>query len=361
MIYLGIDTSCDDTSIGVVQNGRVLANIISSQDAIHREWGGVVPMLAKRAHEAEFPRVYKLALQRAGLLETDLDAIAVTYGPGLAPALEVGVTLAQELATRLQKPLYGVNHMEAHLLSVLAQTKTGKNGQIADQVQFPVLGVLVSGGHTEMALVHGFGQYEIIGETVDDAFGEAYDKVARMLSLGYPGGALLARLADQGNPKAFPLPTAMRQSGDLNVSYSGLKTATLKLVKTETENGEKTLSLTQIQNIAASFQEAALKTLLGKVEKALQAHPEIQAVWLGGGAAVNTQLRKRLRQLAMKNGLKLSTPYTTKLCRDNGAMVALVAAIHEHIPMQKVEKLDRVPQLRLDTADSFLQFSPSIN
>ncbi|MCD8545954.1 tRNA (adenosine(37)-N6)-threonylcarbamoyltransferase complex transferase subunit TsaD [Candidatus Woesebacteria bacterium] len=267
MIFLGIDTSCDDTSIAVLRDRQVLANIISSQDDTHKEYGGVVPILAKREHEKNFPIVLDNALHTAGVTPAEIDHIAVTIGPGLAPSLEVGVEQAQRLAAEWKKPLEPIHHMEGHLLSALATDNTGNGGPDPDTVTFPALGILASGGHTEMVLIRAWGKYEIIGETVDDALGEAYDKVARMLGLGFPGGGKLAGLAEQGNPNQYDLPIAMRQSGDYNVSYSGIKTATLRLVRELTNNGQKELTPVEMQDVAASFQRAALQTLLQKVKK----------------------------------------------------------------------------------------------
>ncbi len=348
MIILGIDTSCDDTSIAILEDRRVLANIISSQDEVHQEYGGVFPILAKRAHEQNFAPVLQEALQTAGLTPQDIDVIAVTIGPGLAPSLEVGVTKAQELAKEWNTPLELIHHMEGHLLSALATDKDGTENLEPNAVEFPALGVLASGGHTEMVLIHAWGQYEVIGETVDDALGEAYDKVARMLGLGFPGGAKVAKLADQGNKNTYPLPVAMLQSGDFNVSYSGIKTAVMNLIKKLTDNNARPLTETEIQDISASFQEAALKTLLKKIEKVLEKYP-VKQVLLGGGVAANTVLRERLTKLLSPTEATLSWPYSLRLCQDNGAMIAVAGFMHHswnyHLDTNTV---DRRPQWRLD-------------
>lgn len=343
MIILGIDTSCDDTSVAVLRDDKVLSNIITSQDDIHRSWGGVVPNLARRAHQENFPRVYALALKRAGILENEIDVIAVTKGPGLAISLEVGLAQAAELSVRLKKPLYAINHMEGHLLSGLALSKNNR-GTSYQSVDFPALGLLVSGGHTEIILMQNFGEYEVIGQTVDDAIGEAYDKVARMVGLGYPGGALLAKLASTTEPSDLKLPTAMKQSGDLNVSYSGLKTATRHALHKLTGGDLSSLTKEQTHEIARAFQDAALSTILFKVEKAIKLH-QPKTFFLGGGVAANTELRSKLRQILRPQRIPLVFPRTKKLCADNGAMIALTAflAIKRDVKPNKLDELDRIP------------------
>lgn len=347
-LILAIDTSCDDTSIAVVQNHRVLSNVISSQDEIHREFGGVVPILAKRRHEAEFDRVLNLALLRAKVSQEDVTHVAVTRGPGLAPALEVGIARAQQLGQQLGKPVLGINHLEGHLWSAAAKRRTGTNGWSFTAKDFPVLGLVVSGGHTEIYWVEGVAQYTHLGGTVDDAFGEAFDKVARLLGLGYPGGAALADLADRGDKTAHKLPRAMRQSGDWNVSYSGLKTAMYRLVMETNQNGEKTLTATEIQNLAASFQAAAVETLTKKVEKLLLER-QPKHILLGGGAAANKQLRLTLRQLAKKVNATLHVPHTSRLLRDNAAMIGLVAELRLEAGLAFSTELDRLPRWPLET------------
>lgn len=347
MIILGIDTSCDDTSVALLRDDCILANIVSSQDDIHREWGGVVPNLARHAHETNFERVYQTALRRAHVALQDIDALAVTLGPGLAISLEVGLKKAKQLAEELSIPLYAINHMEGHLLSSLARTSTGRGTKLSD-LSLPFLGLLVSGGHTEVILANALGSYEVLGQTVDDALGEAFDKVARMLGLGYPGGAALAKLAQQGNPSAYTLPIPMRGSGDMNVSYSGLKTATRNLIYEITDTHPDELTKQQIVDIAATFQQAALKTILLKMEKALIAHP-VKDVVLGGGVAANLELRKQLRSLAQRYGAKLHVPRQKKLASDNGAMIALAAywRIQHGFPPSSLNELDRQPQLNI--------------
>lgn len=359
-MILGIDTSCDDTSVGVTHERRVLANVISSQDELHAPWGGVVPNLARRAHEANFPAVYTAALDQAGIAETDIEAIAVTKGHGLAIALEVGIEQAKQLARRLDKPLIAVHHSEGHFLANFAQDEAGARAPIyPENTIFPALAVLVAGGQTQLVQVNDFGHYEIIGETVDDAIGEAFDKGARLLGLGYPGGAELAQMAERGNPDAFKLPRPMRQSGDLNVSYAGLKTALLRQVRElqaqsqannqgdfQSETDELTQSV--VADLCASFQMAAVETLTYKIELAIEKYG-YQQVFLGGGVAANQLLRQKLHEVTNKLGAQLFVPYTTELCRDNAAMIALTGffkANRKEI-VTDPDTLDRDPQWTL--------------
>ncbi len=347
-LILGIDTSCDDTSVGIVRGARVLANIIASQDDIHRDWGGVVPNLARRAHQENFPRVLALALKRAKIKPTDLDAIAVTYGPGLAVSLEVGIEQARQLAETHHLPLIAINHLEAHLLSPLAANRAGKATINQNELKFPVLGILVSGGHTEIILIENWEKYRVIGETVDDAIGEAFDKVARLLGLGFPGGAILAKLAQQGNASAYRLPTPMRGSGDLNVSYSGLKTAARRLIMEISHGQPELLDRQQTLDIAAVFERTAVETLVHKIRKALEKYPARQ-ILIGGGSAANSLLRTEVRRVARLFGARVLVPANKKLCSDNGAMVALVGSFKylEGKILSDPQSLDRNPQLKL--------------
>ncbi len=349
MIILGIDTSCDDTSVAVTDDFRVLSNIISSQDDIHAPWGGVVPNLARRAHEQNFPLVFKQALEQAKISEKEIDAIAVTQGHGLAISLEVGVQQARDIATRLQKPLIAVHHSEGHFVASLAADQSGHAPIMLNQIKFPALAILVAGGQTQLVSVSSFGHYEIIGETVDDALGEAFDKAARLLGLGYPGGAELSQKAVHGNAKAYQLPRPMRNSGDLNVSYAGLKTAFLRLVteiKAQSQSEEFTTE--QIQDLAASFQCAAIETLLIKVKKAIEMYG-FRQVFLGGGVAANSFLRDRLTSLVNNHAAQLFFPYSTQLCRDNAAMIAVAGYLkaQKNEFVDNINNLDRDPQLTL--------------
>lgn len=348
-VILGIDTSCDDTSVGIVRGARVLSNVITSQDDIHKGWGGVVPNLARRAHQENFGRVLQLSLQRAQFALEDIDAIAVTYGPGLAVSLEVGIEKAKHLAQLHDIPLIAVNHMEGHLLSPLAATRTGSAALRFSELQFPALGLLISGGHTEIVLVKSIGEYEILGETVDDAFGEAFDKVARMLGFGFPGGAVLSKFAQEGDPRKYHLPIPMKGSKDLNVSYSGLKTAVRRLIQEVSGGQPELLTREQSVDIAAVFQKVAVEAIVHKVRKALEQH-QVKHLLVGGGAAANTVLRLQLRSVAKMFGTTVYFPQNRKLCSDNGAMIALVGAqkFLKNEFVTTMENLDREPQLSLN-------------
>lgn len=347
-VVLGIDTSCDDTSVGIARGARVLANVIASQDDIHKGWGGVVPDLARRAHQKNFGRVLQLALQRAQVKIEDVDALAVTYGPGLAVSLEVGIEKAKHLSQLHNKPLIAVNHMEGHLLSPLAATKTGSAPLDFSALEYPALGLLISGGHTEIILLKSIGTYEILGETVDDAIGEAFDKVARMLGFGFPGGAVLSKFAEEGDPEKYRLPVPMKGSGDLNVSYSGLKTAVRRLVQEVSQGQPELLTRQQSVDIAAAFQHAAVETIVHKMRKALEQY-QVKQILVGGGAAANVLLRSELRQVAKLFGAKVYFPNSKKLCSDNGAMIALVGAqkFLRGEFVEDVQTLDRAPQLKI--------------
>jgi len=229
---LAIDTSCDETAVAISQDRRIVSNVIASQINIHKKWGGVVPHLAKRAHQDKIDHVLKQALQRAKTKPQQLQAIAVTFGPGLAPALEIGILKAKDLTKKHQKPLIAINHMEAHLLSSFA-LNSKNNGPLKSYSKnhFPILGLLVSGGHTQLVLVKSIGNYQLLGETLDDAAGEALDKLAKMLKLGYPGGPIIEIMAKKGKPDKIPLPVPMQHSKDLNFSFSGLKTAALYTIQ----------------------------------------------------------------------------------------------------------------------------------
>jgi N6-L-threonylcarbamoyladenine synthase len=346
MKILAIDTSCDETSVAVVENQRVWSNVISSQVRYHKKYGGVVPMLAGRLHEERIDSVIELALLRSGWVWKDVDAIAVTYGPGLAPALQVGIAKAKQLSELHKKPLYAVNHMIGHIASCFTQVGSKK----AEALQLPFLAVLISGGHTELALADSFGSFQIVGQTLDDALGEAYDKVAKMLGLGYPGGKQVARLADEGSV-VYELPIAMKQSGDFNLSYSGLKNAVRLLIEGLKKNHEDDLLTRQeIIDVCASFQQVAQQSLLLKVEKVLQANPEVQLIAMGGGVAANTVLRRKMRTVAAEFNAQTLFPTNAKLCTDNAAMIGVACYLGIQNGQQPVEAatLDRVPYLSLE-------------
>jgi len=357
-IIVAIDTSCDDTSAAVTAGWRVLSNVIASQTQLHKQYGGVFPTVAKQAHKENIAPTVVAALKRAGVTWQDIDAIAVTQGPGLAPALEVGINYAKEMAELHTVPLIPVNHLEGHLLSVLAVPKTKlSKTQVANAPVFPILSLIISGGHSEFLLVHDFGKYERIGATIDDAAGEALDKIGRMLDLGYPAAPIIEIFAKKGNPKAHIFPLPMTTSGDYNLSFSGIKTFARNLIASLEAEGKLT-SQQAIFDLSASVQYSVFRHITHKLRKILIDHPEITEIWLGGGVAANMNLRAAIRATA-KNArtqlqksstpsnvktLKLRTPYTKRLCQDNAAMIGVAAQFGK-----STETFDRNPNLKLNS------------
>lgn len=339
MKILGIETSCDDTAVAILEilpsrKGRVLSNVVSSQVKLHAHYGGVFPALAAREHAKNIDKVFKLALKESGLKSLDeIDLIAVTRGPGLIVSLLIGVAFARTLAWKYQKPLIGVNHLEGHICSnwlksirVLTNFKTQRSKVL------PALNLIVSGGHTELVLMKEYGQYKIVGETLDDAAGEAFDKVARLLNLGYPGGPIISRLAKEGNAEKYPLPQPMANSKNFNFSYSGLKTAVLYLLR-----DLKKITPQMKADIAASFQKAAIEVLVKKTANA--AHQfKVKTIFLSGGVSANKLLREGLAQAAKQElkGVKFFKPsldYTT----DNAAMIALAGFFNYRAQKEKTD------------------------
>lgn len=333
---LSIETSLDDTCAAVTIGRRVISNVVSSQTSYHASWGGTVPDIAKRLHQEWLPKVVDLALRKAG--GPKLDALAVTIGPGLAPSLEQGIAYIKTLEARLQIPVIAVNHMEGHLLSSFAQTKTGSRG--LPTPLYPALGFLISGGHTELVLMKAVGNYAVLGETLDDAAGEAYDKVARLLLLGYPGGPILAEMAKVGTPR-YPLPEPMTTRKDLNFSFSGLKTASRQYL--EREKPELTKAF--VQDFAASFQSAVFKHLMTRFRRAIDLHSP-RMILLGGGVVSNIALRDLTRATARAYGLPTYIPYSKKLITDNAAMIGVVASYKfTRGEFADPSSLDRLPNL----------------
>ncbi len=308
MLCLGIETSCDETAASVVQDGRVvLSDVVSTQIDIHRRWGGVIPELASRNHVQQVMPVIDEALNRAGKSLDELDVIAVTSGPGLQGALLVGLQVAKSLALAAGKPLVGINHLEGHLLAIRLA---------ADAPEPPFLGLVVSGGHTTLYDVPAFGTYRRMGTTRDDAAGEAYDKVAKLLGLPYPGGQPIDELAQTGDPKAIRFPRALRGDDILDWSFSGLKTAVLNHVQ---QHGVPTGQA--LNDLCASFQEAVADALTRKLMLGAKKVGAKQLV-LCGGVAANSRLRGLAEERARDAGLKLYLP-PKRLCTDNGAMIAV--------------------------------------
>ncbi len=315
MLVLGIETSCDDTAAAVVEDARtVRSNVIAAQD-VHREFGGVVPELASRAHLDLIAPTVARALEDAGIGFTALDGIAVTRAPGLMGSLLVGVSYAKALAAALGIPLVGVNHIEAHLLAPLLE---------GAEFTYPMVGAVVSGGHSEIFVVEGPGRYAIVGTTRDDAIGEAFDKVAKLLGLGFPGGPVIDRLSSSGDAARFPLPRGMQHSGDFDLSFSGLKSAVKRTVERAAPNGAP-FDEAFIADVCASFQAAAVGSLLAKLEAAAVAHGA-RSLAVGGGVACNRALRAGLKEMGTRLGVPAFHP-SPRLCADNGAMIALVGSL----------------------------------
>ncbi|MBU1665934.1 MAG: tRNA (adenosine(37)-N6)-threonylcarbamoyltransferase complex transferase subunit TsaD [Gammaproteobacteria bacterium] len=309
MLVLGVESSCDETGLALFDTERgLLTHAVHSQVAMHAEYGGVVPELASRDHIRRVIPLTRRVLAEAGLALSDLDAIAYTQGPGLAGALLVGGGFANALALALGIPAIGVHHLEGHLLSPLLATP---------RPEFPFVALLVSGGHTQLMRVDGVGRYQLLGETVDDAAGEAFDKTAQLLGLDYPGGPALAKLAEGGDPYRFKLPRPMLHSGDLDFSFSGLKTAVLTLVRKEGEAARV--------DVAAGFQAAAVDVLAGKSLKALR-ETGLHTLVVAGGVGANRALRARLDAEAKQRGFAVYYP-PLELCTDNGAMIAYAGAL----------------------------------
>ncbi len=302
-VILGIETSCDETAAAVVMGGDdVVSSVVSSQIDVHAEFGGVVPEVASRAHLESINPVVRRAIDDAGIDEHRIDAIACTVGPGLIGALLVGVSSAKALALAWNTPFVGVNHLEAHLYASFLEDPT---------LEFPLVVLLVSGGHTMLVEMQGHGDYRLLGRTIDDAAGEAFDKVARYLELGYPGGPAIDRAATEGDPGAVNFPRAMMDDG-LNFSFSGLKTSVVNFVRKHPEVSSV--------DIAASFQQAVSDVL---VHKAMKAARDVGAtgVVLGGGVAANTQLRSDLQAACAADGIGAFLP-GREMCTDNAAMIA---------------------------------------
>ncbi len=336
---LSIETSLDDTCAAVTTGERVISNMVSSQTSYHASWGGTVPDIAKRLHQEWLPKVVDLALRKAG--NPKLDALAVTIGPGLAPSLEQGITYCRQLAGKLSLPVIAVSHMEGHLLSSFSRSKTGTRG--LPNPLYPALGFLISGGHTELVLMKEMGVYELLGVTLDDAAGEAYDKVARMLMLGYPGGPILAEMAKVGSP-IYRLPEPMTMRKDLSFSFSGLKTAARQYL--EREKPELTKKF--VEDFAASFQTAVFKHLMTRFRRAIDLYSP-QMILLGGGVVSNVALRDLTRSVAGEYNLSVHYPYSKKLITDNAAMIGVVASYKfARGEFSDPSSLDRLPNLNFD-------------
>jgi N6-L-threonylcarbamoyladenine synthase len=311
MNILGIETSCDDTSAAVVADGRtVLSNIVSSQNEFHARYGGIVPEIASRKHVELILYIIQDAMDSAGVMYQEIDAIAVTNRPGLVGSLLVGLSAAKSIAYCYQKPLIGVNHMLGHVYANVLEHP---------ELEFPHITLTVSGGHTLIMHITSPTCYEILGHTMDDAVGEAYDKIAKFLGLGFPGGPVIDKMAKQGNPEAIAFPSPLMYSQDLNFSFSGLKTAVIRYVAEQQNAGAEI----DYADVVASFQHAAIKVLVKKVLQATE-DKHVSTITLSGGVAANSALRNELIAQAQKKGCHVYYPRPV-MCTDNGAMIAGVA------------------------------------
>lgn len=327
MLILALETSCDETAAAVVRDGRsILSSVVSSQIAIHAEYGGVVPEIASRVHLEMITPVIRQALVESDVRLNQIEGITVTRGPGLLGALLVGVSMAKSLALACAVPLVGVHHIEGHLLA----------GFLEKPVVFPFLALVVSGGHSHLYRVDGIGRYRTLGRTIDDAVGEAYDKTATQLGLAYPGGALIDRLSQKGNPEAVTFPRPLLHDGTLNFSFSGLKTA----VRTHLKKQPQLPVDAKLHDLCASFQAAVCEVLVKKTEAALQ-QEGLQRLVVGGGVACNSGLRETMRKMANRRGIELQIP-PASLCGDNAAMLAvagdayLTCGCHDDLGMDAV-------------------------
>lgn len=329
MLVLGIESSCDETGIALYDTERgLLAHALHSQVEMHAEYGGVVPELASRDHIRRALPLTQHVLNQAGKTLIDIEGVAYTQGPGLAGALLVGTSIAEALAFTLNVPTIGVHHLEGHLLAPLLEE---------NPPAFPFVALLVSGGHTQLMRVSGIGDYELLGDTLDDAAGEAFDKTAKLLGLGYPGGPALSKLATQGKAGQFKLPRPLLNSGDLNFSFSGLKTAVLSIVnQAKSASGE--LSEQVKADIAYEFQEAVTEVLTTKCMAALR-ETGMDNLIVSGGVGANARLRERLNQATKRKLCKVSYP-RLEFCTDNGAMIAFAGALRLNSMRSKADGKD---------------------
>ncbi|HHW57476.1 MAG TPA: tRNA (adenosine(37)-N6)-threonylcarbamoyltransferase complex transferase subunit TsaD [Clostridia bacterium] len=310
IIVLGIESSCDETAAGVVKNGKeVLSNVIHSQIEIHRKYGGVVPEIASRKHIEVISFVVEEALQKAGVILDEIDVIAATYGPGLVGALLVGLSYGKALAYAKSKPFVGVNHIEGHIAA----------NYLGGEFAPPFICLVASGGHSHIVFVKDYGEYEVMGQTMDDAAGEAFDKVARALGLGYPGGPAIEKAAKMGNRSAIEFPKSFMEERNFDFSFSGLKTAVLNYLNRQRQKGEEI----NVYDVAASFQRNVVEVLIKKLIDAAKSK-NIDKISIAGGVASNSFLRQKLEEEAKKIGARVH--YPDKIyCTDNGAMIATAA------------------------------------
>ena len=333
VLILAIESSCDETAAAVVKNGReVLSNVINTQIAIHTEYGGVVPEIASRKHIENINPVIRKALEDAGVTLDDIDAIGVTYGPGLVGALLVGVAEAKAIAFAKNKPLVGVHHIEGHISANYVENK---------ELEPPFVALVVSGGHTHLVKVNDYGEYEIVGRTRDDAAGEAFDKVARAIGLGYPGGPKIDKLAKEGNPDAIVFPRAHVDDAPYDFSFSGIKSAVLNYINSANMQGKEI----NHADVAASFQKAVVDALVSRAVR-LTKECGMDKLAIAGGVASNSALRAAVQEECAKNNIKFYSP-SPVLCTDNAAMIG-AAAYYEYIKgVRHGYDLNAVPNLKL--------------
>ncbi len=333
VLILAIESSCDETAAAVVKNGREgLSNVINTQIAIHTEYGGVVPEIASRKHIENINPVIKKALEDAGVTLDDIDAIGVTYGPGLVGALLVGVAEAKAIAFAKNKPLVGVHHIEGHISANYVENK---------ELEPPFVALVVSGGHTHLVKVNDYGEYEIVGRTRDDAAGEAFDKVARAIGLGYPGGPKIDKLAKEGNPDAIEFPRAHVDDAPYDFSFSGIKSAVLNYINSANMQGKEI----NHADVAASFQKAVVDALVSRAVR-LAKECGMDKLAIAGGVASNSALRAAVQEECAKNNIKFYSP-SPVLCTDNAAMIG-AAAYYEYIKgVRHGYDLNAVPNLKL--------------
>ncbi len=334
MLILGIETSCDETSAAILKGKKILSNIIFSQIEKHKIFGGVVPEIAAREHLNQIPFVVDECIKDANIKLNQIDGIAVTYGPGLAGSLIVGLSYGKAMAFALKKKFIGINHLEAHLLSPFIEY---------DDFDFPFIGLVVSGGHTNVYIAEEFGKYKIIGSTRDDAAGEAFDKIAKLLGLSYPGGPSISKAAKEGNPKKIVFPQAQMKDKSFDFSFSGIKTSVLYFLK-ENEDKIKSGEIT-IQDIAAAFQKAAIRSIVNKIKRIYKKY-KIKNIAITGGVAANGYLKEEISLFAKEKKLNVFIP-STILCTDNGAMVAYVGYLYMKQNKFSQWNLDIVPELKL--------------
>lgn len=338
MLLLCLESSCDETAAAVVRDGReVLSSVIASQIDVHARYGGVVPEIASRKHLEAISLVIDQALRDAGVGLEAIEGLAVTRGPGLVGALLIGVSTAKALAWSRQLPLVGVHHIEGHILAPLLE----------QEISFPYLALAVSGGHTHLYRVDGIGVYQVLGRTLDDASGEAFDKVAKLLGLGYPGGAVIDQLAQLGDPKAIAFPRPMLKRDNLDFSFSGIKTSVMNYVRKA-----GTLDEDHLRNIAASFQEAVVEVLTAKTMRAAEKQG-LDRIVVAGGVACNSGLRSRFTELSCRHGLQVFFP-TPGLCGDNAAMLGVAGDFYLQQGARASLQLNAVPTWPLDQAAPIL-------